>query len=83
MKCDVNCNHIHPEIKLVKPDDSGRQGFYSTEYLESSCKDCTKDSGRSTYLKSSIMSPWIGKLEMKTKPGLTRKINNSSNNTAD
>ncbi|KAM6181530.1 F-box only protein 5 [Erethizon dorsatum] len=68
MKCDVNCNHIHPEIKLVKPDDSGRQGFYSPAYLEGSCKDCVKDCERLSYLRSPILSSRITEFETKSKP---------------
>ncbi|XP_013372865.1 PREDICTED: F-box only protein 5 isoform X2 [Chinchilla lanigera] len=68
MKCDVNCNHIRPEVKLVKPDGSGRQGFYSPAYLESSCKDCLKDYERLSYLRSSVVSPRIVEFETKSKP---------------
>ncbi|XP_003468474.3 F-box only protein 5 [Cavia porcellus] len=68
MKCDVNCNHIHPEIKLVKPDDSGRQGFYSPAYLEGPCKDCVKDYERLSYLRPPIVSPRIAEFETKSKP---------------
>ncbi|XP_012371243.2 LOW QUALITY PROTEIN: F-box only protein 5-like [Octodon degus] len=67
MKCEVNCNHVHPEIKLVKPDDSERQGFYSLAYLEG-CKNCIKGYEKLPYLRSPIVSPQIAEFETKSKP---------------
>ncbi|XP_002714999.1 F-box only protein 5 [Oryctolagus cuniculus] len=68
MKCDFNCNHVHSELTLVKPDDSGRQGSYTPAFLQGSCKDCTKDYERLSYIGSPIVSPRIAELETKSKP---------------
>ncbi|KAM5167029.1 F-box only protein 5 [Callospermophilus lateralis] len=68
MKCDFNCNHVHSESKLVKPDESGRQGSYTPAYLEGSCKDCIKNYERLSYIGSPVVSYRTKELEPKSKP---------------
>lgn len=63
MKCDFSYNHIHSGLKLVKPDDSGRQGSYTPAYLEGSYKDCIKDYVRLSDIGSPVVSPRIVELE--------------------
>ncbi|XP_058591691.1 F-box only protein 5 isoform X3 [Neofelis nebulosa] len=63
MKCDFSYNHIHSGLKLVKPDDSGRQVSCTPAYLEGSYKDCIKDYVRLSDIGSPIVSPRIVELE--------------------
>ncbi|XP_043448566.1 F-box only protein 5 isoform X1 [Prionailurus viverrinus] len=63
MKCDFSYNHIHSGLKLVKTDDSGRQGSCTPAYLEGSYKDCIKDYVRLSDIGSPIVSPRIVELE--------------------
>uniref|UniRef100_G1PBE7 F-box protein 5 n=2 Tax=Myotis lucifugus TaxID=59463 RepID=G1PBE7_MYOLU len=68
MKYDFNYNHVHSGVKLVKPDDSGRLGSYTSACLESSNKDCIKDYERLSDIGSPIVSPRIVELETENKP---------------
>ncbi|XP_036104363.1 F-box only protein 5 isoform X1 [Molossus molossus] len=66
MKCDFN--QVHSGLKLVKPDDSGRLGCYTSASLEGSYKDCIKDYERLSDIGSPIVSPRIVELETESKP---------------
>jgi F-box protein 5 len=68
MKCDFSYNHVHTELKLVKSDDGGSQGSYTSSCMEGPCKDCVKDYERLSYIGSPIVSPRIVELETKRKP---------------
>ncbi|XP_049759973.1 F-box only protein 5 [Elephas maximus indicus] len=68
MKCDFNCDHVHSGLKLVKPDDGGRLGSCTPAYLEGSCKDCTKDYERLSYIGSPIVNPTTVELETESMP---------------
>ncbi|CAK6446503.1 unnamed protein product [Pipistrellus nathusii] len=68
MKCDFNHNHVHSGVKLVKPDDNGRLGSYTSPCLKSSNKDCIKDYEKLSDIGSPIVSPRIVELETENKP---------------
>ena len=82
MKCDFNYNHVHSGIKPVKPDDSRRQGSYTTACLEGSYKDCIKDYERLSDVGSPVVSPRIVELETESKP-LHNKENQHIQQTLD
>ncbi|KAL1770166.1 F-box only protein 5 [Sigmodon hispidus] len=54
MKC-FNCNPDLSELEVVRPEDSERQGSYSPECLEPSCKDCFRNHEGFSFIDSPIV----------------------------
>ncbi|XP_028910418.1 F-box only protein 5 [Ornithorhynchus anatinus] len=74
MKCDFNCNHVHSQLKLPKPDAIKGMESCTPAHTEDSCKDCVKEYQRLSYRGFQNANPRIVELKAEGRP-----VNNKEN----